>query len=443
MLNNMDRTALWTNEYLDKMRFHGDPVADAAAEALFQDENQPNIFRFLKDLARNDSPISPDLDPRLRDYFEKTGTLLCTPEEEVLLDESVAFFENHGFRILGMLFFKSLPTGYMCEQPSKVLHETKLLVEQATRRVLETAQFIFDVSNPGWYKPEGSGIRAIQKVRLMHAGMRHMILKDLEQPWDKNSVKEGVPNGVPINQVDKVLTCQLFSLAVLEGLKKMGVKLSPREEEVHFFHWRVVGLMLGIEEELMPNTLQEGWYLQNQIYNRQINTVNQYGKTLNDALMDVIAQHTGKFIDRERLQDVEVFFIENQKIFTSLGIPEPTFWDKFKSDIILHLISAKDNHHDESGGKLPMRKHGLLDRVFHFISKLFGYETEKSNAFKMDAFEFLCKTILASMTKSQEAAAAGGSNAPGAPAAPFVKTKPAVEGEVTLIRKWELEGWNI
>lgn len=439
----MDKTALWTNEYLDKMRFHGDPVADAAATALFQDEGNPQVFRFLKELARNDSPISPDLDPRLQEYFEKAGNLLCTKEEEALLDESVAFFDKHGFRILGMLFFKSLPTGYMCEQPAKVLHETKLLEEQATRRVLETAQFIFDVSNPGWYKPEGSGIRAIQKVRLMHAGMRHMILKDLEEPWDQHSVKDGVPNGVPINQVDKVLTCQLFSLAVLDGLKKMGVEMTAREQEAHFFHWKVVGLMLGIEEEIMPDNVDEGWLLQNKIYDRQINSVNQYGKRLNDALMDVIAQHTGKFIDRERLQDVEVFFIDNQKIFNSLGIPEPTVWDKLKSDIIIHLISAKEKHHEESGGKLPMRKHGLLDKVFHFISRLFGYDTEKSLSFKMDAFEYLCKSILSSMTRSQETSVASGSGEQGAPGAPFVKLKPAVEGETTLIRKWELEGWNI
>ncbi len=439
----MDRTAVWTNEYLDKMRFHGDPVADAAANALFQDEGNPQVFRFLKELARNDSPISPDLDPRLKEYFEKTGTLLCTKEEEALLDESVAFFEKHGFRILGMLFFKSLPTGYMCEQPAKVLHETKLLEEQATRRVLETAQFIFDVSNPGWYKPEGSGIRAIQKVRLMHAGMRHMILKDLDEPWDRNTVKDGVPNGVPINQVDKVLTCQLFSLAVLEGLQKMGVEMSPREQEVHFFHWKVVGRMLGIEEELMPDNLAEGWLLQNKIYDRQINAINQFGKRLNDALMDVIAQHTGKFIGRERLQDVEVFFIGNQKIFNSLGIPEPTVWDKLKSDIIIHLISAKDKHMDESGGKMPMRKHSLLDKVFHFISKLFGYETNRSNEFKLDAFEYLCKTILASMTRSQPHSVASGSGDQAAPGSPFVKVKPAMEGEETLIRKWELEGWNI
>lgn len=439
----MDKTALWTNEYLDKMRFHGDPVADAAATALFQDEGNPQVFRFLKELARNDSPISPDLDPRLQEYFEKTGNLLCTKEEEALLEESVAFFDKHGFRILGMLFFKSLPTGYMCEQPAKVLHETKLLEEQATRRVLETAQFIFDVSNPGWYKPEGSGIRAIQKVRLIHAGMRHMILKDLEEPWDQHSIKDGVPNGVPINQVDKVLTCQLFSLAVLDGLKKMGVEMTAREQEAHFFHWKVVGLMLGIEEEIMPDTVDEGWLLQNKIYDRQINAVNQYGKRLNDALMDVIAQHTGKFIDRERLQDVEVFFIDNQKIFNSLGIPEPTVWDKLKSDIIIHLISAKEKHHEESGGKLPMRKHGLLDKVFHFISRLFGYDTEKSLSFKMDAFEYLCKSILASMTRSQETSVASGSGEQGAPGAPFVKIKPAVEGEVILIRKWELEGWNI
>lgn len=440
----MSKTDLYTNEYLDKMRFVGDPVADAAVADLFDHAN-PQIFTFLHNLAKNDDPISQDLDPKLKDYFEKTSTLLCTREEEKILDECSDFFDLYGFRICGLLFFKSLPTGYMCQQPSKVLHETKLLEKEATRRVLETAQMIFDVSERGWYKPEGKGIRAIQKVRLMHAGMRHMILK--ERGWDPNSMKEGVPNGLPINQVDKVLTCQLFSLAILEGLKKMGAPITRRQEEAHFFNWRVVGLMLGIDPELMPDTIEEGWDLQNKIFARQINEKNEFGPPLNDALINVIGDHTSKFISRDRLKEIEIYFIDNPKAYSSLGIPQPTLWQKLTNDIVIHLIQAKEAH-KKADDSLPMKKHGLIDKIYYWVTKVFGQVSENVDDFKMDAFEYLCKSILSSLTAKEvpinmpslgEGVDAAGGTAPMAPL-----TKPMLEADRDreLIKEWQLGGFN-
>jgi len=439
----MSKVDLYTDEYLDKMRFKGDPMADAAVADLFNDAN-PRIFSFLHNLAKNDDPISPDLDPKLKAYFEQTSTLLCTKEEEKILDECSDFFDLYGFRICGLLFFKSLPTGYMCQQPSKVLHETKLLEKEATRRVLETAQMIFDVSERGWYKPEGKGIRAIQKVRLMHAGMRHLLMKD--RGWNPSTIKEGVPNGVPINQVDKVLTCQLFSLAILEGLKKMGAPITRRQEEAHFFNWRVVGLMLGIDPEIMPTTIEEGWALQNKIYARQVNEKNEFGPPLNDALINVMGDHISKFISRDRLKEIEIYFIDNPKAYSSLGIPQPTMWQKLTNDVIIHLIQAKEEH-KKADDSLPMKKHGLIDKIYYWVTKIFGRVSDNVEDFKMDAFEYLCKTILSSLTAKQvpvnmpslgeEAGVAGSSPTP-------PQTKPMLEADKDreLVEQWQLGGFN-
>lgn len=442
----MNKVDKYTDEFLSSMRFKGDPVADAAVADLFNHAN-PQIFTFLHQLAKNDDPISDDIDPKLKAYFEKTGTLLCTKEEEKILDECSVFFDQYGFRICGLLFFKSLPTGYMCQQPSRVLHETKLLEKEATRRVLETAQMIFDVSEKGWYKPEGKGIRAIQKVRLMHAGMRHMILT--QRGWDKDSVKDGIPNGLPINQIDMVLTCQLFSLAILEGLKKMGARISRREEEVYFFNWRVVGLMLGIEPELMPDTIEDGWILQNKIYARQINEHNEFGPPLNNALIDVIGNHTSKFISRDRLKEIELFFIDNPKVHKSLGINPPNPWQKFTNDIVMHLILAKDEH-KKANEQLPMKKHGFLDKIYYLATKIFGNVFDSAEDFKMDAFEYLCKSILSSLTSKmvplgQPAPAPGGpsmSNPEQTIPAPITKPMLEADREKQLIREWQLGGFN-
>lgn len=83
-----------------------------------------------------------------------------------------------------LIVFKALPTGYMCPKPGHVLESTKLLVNYAARRVMETAQFVFAVNNANWYQSGNPGLESIQRVRLMHAGMRMALLND-SRP-DKN-----------------------------------------------------------------------------------------------------------------------------------------------------------------------------------------------------------------------------------------------------------------
>lgn len=128
--------------------------------------------------------------------------------------------------IVMSLIFRSLPVTYMAQKPANVLDLTKLLEKYAERRIIETAQFVFDTMEYGWYNPDKWGIRTIQRVRLMHASMRHLIMhsahhdpKDLAYPW-----QEGW--GKPISQEDMLATLQTFSLEVIHVLERLGMKHS-------------------------------------------------------------------------------------------------------------------------------------------------------------------------------------------------------------------------
>ena len=57
-----------------------------------------------------------------------------------------------------------------------MLVQTQAMTRHVRQRIFETAQFLFDVADEGGLGPEGRGVTTIQKVRLMHGGVRHLLL---------------------------------------------------------------------------------------------------------------------------------------------------------------------------------------------------------------------------------------------------------------------------
>src|SRR4029453_9478056 len=121
----------------------------------------------------------------------------------------------------------------------KVLASTSSFEANARRRILETAHFVLDVASNGGLSPDGRGIRAAQKVRLMHASVRMLVRR---RGWNEEL------HGVPINQQHLVGTMLSFSTVVIDGLRTMGIMVRDDEAEAWFHLWRVVGFMLGIDE---------------------------------------------------------------------------------------------------------------------------------------------------------------------------------------------------
>jgi hypothetical protein len=91
-------------------------------------------------------------------------------------------FETWGLEIACCLFCASLPSAYAAAKGVKVLYLTARLDTDARRRVMETGQFLIDVLTVGGLDDEhGKGRRTIQRVRLMHAAVRHLIMARNDQ----------------------------------------------------------------------------------------------------------------------------------------------------------------------------------------------------------------------------------------------------------------------
>ncbi len=152
-----------------------------------------------------------------------------------------------GGLVLGL---KSLVLGYTSPAGNKPLVFSGRLEEHAARRLNETARFVQATIAPGGMLPRAAGWQITLKVRLIHAHVRSMILRSGR--WDSEAW------GAPINQHDQAGTSLLFSLAVLQGLRQLGLRIEPADAEAYMQLWRWSGSVMGIEPELLPATEAEG-----------------------------------------------------------------------------------------------------------------------------------------------------------------------------------------
>jgi hypothetical protein len=140
---------------------------------------------------------------------------------------------------------------------------------------METAQFLVDALEEGGLGPHGRGRRSAQKIRLLHATIRHFLRH--RASWDTSL-------GMPINQEGLAGTMCSFSVLIPRGLTKLGVDLPPQDREDFFHIWSVIGHLIGVDERLIPRDFHDGEALIDKILDRQW-APSQAGRVITEALI--------------------------------------------------------------------------------------------------------------------------------------------------------------
>lgn len=118
----------------------------------------------------------------------------------------------------------------------------------------------------------GRGYLAAKKVRLLHASMRCMLLNpdtlqahvNATSPapgrlaenyrarrWNRETL------GVPVNQEDLAYTLLTFSYLLPKGLEHWGCPITREQKDAFLHLWRVVGHIMGLRDDLMPDNWAE------------------------------------------------------------------------------------------------------------------------------------------------------------------------------------------
>ncbi len=273
----------WKGINLEDKRFIMDPLADDAIESIFKEKSMGHLVDKLKEMAKNDDVVSDELPKSMHDFAQKELNLTFTDDDIKYFNQTHDIWEKHGMKFIFILFFRSLPYTYRAEKPANVLRMTKLLITHTERRIFETAQFVFDVMDEKWWTPDKKGILTASKVRIMHAGMRHVILDNNKSDEQWNSKW-----GKPISQEDLVATNQVFSLEFFHGLKILGEELSPKEQKAWFHTWKTIGKIMGVQDDLISENVEEAWSLQHVIYDHLFQDKSHSGIMLAKALVDTM-----------------------------------------------------------------------------------------------------------------------------------------------------------
>lgn len=322
----------WSDPQLDAMRELGDPPADAVIQDVFARQQIDAVNQIMRVLVRNDAPPPAELPEPVRIYLDQTDDVpLWADPAKIALGQEL--FCRYGPQIVLILNCYSLPASYAARKGVQVLHRTTRLQSSAHRRVVETAHMVMDVMRPGGLAPAGTGVRTAQKVRLMHAAVRHLLLQD----WDAEL-------GVPINQEDLAGTLLTFSYVVVDGLRKLGLDLEHAEVEAYFHAWNVVGHIMGVREDLLAATEAEGRELNDLIWRRQAQA-NPEGQALTDALIQYMQYATpGNMFDGFPASMMRFFL--GDATADMLGI-EPADWTRRMIGPLRFLTALGDDAGDE------------------------------------------------------------------------------------------------
>ncbi|GAA6050903.1 hypothetical protein JCM3770_002523 [Rhodotorula araucariae] len=166
------------------------------------------------------------------------------------LAEGQAVFWKYSAQIYSALGHFSLAGGFSAPKLAAVMHETNYLTSDARdathKRLLETSLFVIDAMSD-MSTGTGRGWRSAFRVRMLHAQVRRRIANGK----GRFNVYDEQANGVPINQADLLAVLGAFMIAPMWSLRRIGIKVTEREEAAYQVCWRHIGYYLGISPDLL------------------------------------------------------------------------------------------------------------------------------------------------------------------------------------------------
>ncbi|MFD5103033.1 oxygenase MpaB family protein [Streptomyces albidochromogenes] len=236
-----------TEQSLDALRTVGDELADATVATMFERGEVGKFNTLMRFVSTAGAPLPDGLPEVAREYLRATSAPPAWVDWDTM-ERARLFFIDNNVHISTALSFASMPACYVLPHVAKLLSATHSL-KYPSKRMAETGQFTVYLMQPGAFEAGSRFIPAAQKVRLLHASIRHHLRR--EDRWDTAGL------GTPICQEDMIGGQMMFSIQVLDALHRLGIHMSTEGAESYYYAWRVVGAMLGVDQDHAPADLEQ------------------------------------------------------------------------------------------------------------------------------------------------------------------------------------------
>ena len=219
----------------------GDPVADAAVEALAAlDRGQSS--RLITAFANSAGPDAwPDAPPAVRQLFVDA----TTPPDWLdlpALAPAVRMFHRNAKMVLASMVAAVLVEGF-ASNISQSFFITGRLRDQGVRRLQQNNRHMVEIFFPGGLESYGDGWKLSVRIRLVHAHVRRLLSNS--EDWNAAAW------GVPLSAAHVGFAVTAFSARLLQHIRSVGARFSAEEAASFMATWRYSGHLMGIPDSIL------------------------------------------------------------------------------------------------------------------------------------------------------------------------------------------------
>jgi len=282
----------WPEEFLESMRLVKDPEADEMAATVFNSGGHHALIHMTRALEVWEDPIPDSLPENMRDFFARPVEYpdFFDPEKIKIAED---LFVSYGPVSVVVLLMNAVPHFFTNPAGARSFYLAKIFNPKSLRnRMLQVPQFVVDITERGGLAQtpdpqspygirKGRGIITVQKLRVIHAGIRILLKlpqRNPEDNWDLKTL------GEPISQCEMAEAVMCFCVCTIDGLKKAGLIQSPEQQEATLNAWKSVGFLLGLQNELQPDNIEEAYALRDAIYNRTAKSTREASVLIREML---------------------------------------------------------------------------------------------------------------------------------------------------------------
>eukprot|EP00756_Hemistasia_phaeocysticola_P018309 Hpha_TRINITY_DN15585_c1_g11::TRINITY_DN15585_c1_g11_i1::g.103896::m.103896 len=237
-------TAKYSEAQLTEWRKHGDVFADRVVAHLHKTKGLTNIFDLLSTVQKHAEDTADPSSQIYRDFLSHTEAVPPWVDWNEIEQGQRVFARYTSFMYISLLA-GSLVGGANFTEAARVTVSAGNIASNPVRRINETGALISQLALVGTLRSRGEAHTALRRIRLLHAGLRHFLV---------STGRYTRTDEVPINQHDLAVTLAVFAYQNLRSLERMNVHLSEADKQAYMALWRYAGFVLGIEEELLPES---------------------------------------------------------------------------------------------------------------------------------------------------------------------------------------------
>lgn len=298
---------------LDRFRPVGDELADAAALELLDSgraRSEKDWVAALQLLAQGGGQACA----RLLEHASTVPAWVCFPKMRAASQLAL----RTPVQSAVCLIFGSLLESYGFALGAKVLVRSGMLTNHVLRRLRDTTTFVMELAASRGPRPGTLAHRTILRTRLVHAFVRHGILRRGDWNFDW---------GHPVNQEDSASTLLVFSHVYLRSMARLGATPTAEEEASvhHLYRW--VGYVLGVAPQLLTEDRAQEQSLYQHIVRRRLHPDDD-SRLLAQCLIQALEGGRPLFLPAAALAALARHLL-GDALGDALGLRRSPFWNRF------------------------------------------------------------------------------------------------------------------